>query len=179
MHIDLVWDESKKFPVADNKEDITSIKVWNCKYKNFDALSEFITLEEIAILRYPNTSLDIFLSMPKLRHLEITHLPKITDFSALPKLDNLESLSFSTLPSWDFSGKRLQIPSLEIFSQMKALKHLELIGARFPDESLVLLEKSKTLKTLIGTQYSETEKERFYQVTGCIKSRLPKFTLFK
>lgn len=179
MHMDLIWDEAKVFPKIDRKELVTSIKIWNCKYKNFDALSEFVNLKEVAILKYPNTSLDIFLSMPKLRHLEVTHLPKITDFSALPKLENLESLSFSTLPSWDLSGKYLQIPSFEIFSQMKSLKHLELLGLKSLDESLSALEKSKTLKTLIGTQYSETEKQRFYQVTGCVQARLPKFTLFE
>jgi hypothetical protein len=117
--------------------------------------------------------------MPKLRHLEITHLPKIIDFSALSKLDQLEALSFSTLPSWDLSRKYLKIPSFEMFAQMKSLKHLELLGLRSCDESLAALEASTTLKTLIGTQYSEAEKQRFYQATGCVQARLPKFTLFK
>jgi hypothetical protein len=83
----------------------------------------------------------------------------------LARLTQLTSLSLSTLPGWDASGKTTTIRSLEPLAALPALAHLELFGVCPPDKSLGPLEKCQHLRTARFSQYPAADMARFFHQT--------------
>jgi len=178
MHIDLMRDSATAFPQLEKKENIRSLRVWHCKYKNLKEVALLQNLEELMIASFPDKSLDIFLSLGKLRYLSILHLPKVSDLAALSALPNIETLSLSTSPAWDAAKKCTIVESLEPIASLKSLKHLELFGVCPASKSLASLEQCKSLQTARFSQYPKDEVERFYSVTNVTNVFNPGPTLF-
>lgn len=166
MHLNLMRDASTAFPKLESPEGIRSLRIWHCKYKSLKQMSACKNLEELVIATFPETSLDVISSFRALRYLSIVHLPKVSDLAPLTQLVSVESLSLSTLPSWDSAGKTSVVKSLEPVTGMTSLKHLELMGVCPADGSLAPLERCKVLQSARFARYSKSEVERFYLATG-------------
>jgi hypothetical protein len=111
-----------------------------------------------------------------LQYLCIIHLPNVSDLSPLVSLQNLESLSLETLPSWDSSGKRTVVNSLAPLCQLPRLKHLSLFGVVPPDMSLAPIERCASLVSGRFSKYPNREIKRFYSETELSDAHLPRPT---
>ncbi|SRR6266496_4622428 len=174
MHIDLNRDKAKSLPSISNPETIESLRVWFCNYKTLEPLSEFRNLRTLAIAGYPDTTLNVLRKLKNLNYLRILHLPKVSDLSPLAELESLESLSLATLPSWDASGKKTIVESVEPISKLPKLKHLELFGVVSKDKSLSAIEQCENLVTACFSKYPKREMDRFFQKSGVLQKHVPK-----
>lgn len=166
MHIDLMRDKSKVMPPIENPEKVKSIRIWHCKYKSFEQLSELINLEVAVFASLPESNFNFLEHCLKLKHLSVVHLPKIRDLSPLQSLNNLETVSLSTLPSWDASGKVSVVTSLAPFALLPHLKYIELFGVITENKSPNELASCKTLKSVKLSKYSKKLSKQFYEQTG-------------
>src|SRR4051812_13295548 len=157
VHLDLMRDSSTDFPGLENPGQIRSLRIWHCKYKSLRQLSSCPNLEELVIATFPDSSLDVISSLRNLRYLSIVHLPKVSDLTPLAQLAKLESLSLSTLPSWDSTGRTTVVKSLKPIALLSALKHLELLGVCSPDKSLAEVEQCKMLQSARFARYPKAE----------------------
>ena len=174
LHLELMRDPARKFPLVADPESVRSAKIWHCKYKSLEPLGELRNLEELVIATFPDESFEFLGKLEKLRFLSVVHMPKISDIAPLAKLSKLTSLSLSTLPSWDASKKTTIIQSLEPLTAIPELAHLELFGICPPDQSLVPLEKCKHLQTARISQYPKAETNRFFGETEVVSQFNPK-----
>jgi len=94
MHVELMRDSS----TMNSVEDIDSMKVWYCKYKDFSAIKQFVNLRELVVGGYPGRTFDSFEGLARLRYLAVVHLPNVSELNALSSLLSLESISLSTSP---------------------------------------------------------------------------------
>jgi len=172
--MDLIRDRATTFPEVKNKEKLSRMRVWHCKYKTLQPIAEFHNLEELVVATFPDKTLRPIVSLRKLRYLRIVHMPKIASLHELSELEGLESLALETSPSWDASRRCTIVESLEPIAAITGLKHLELFGVCPPDKSLAALEKLKTLQSARFSQYPQTEVERFYRNTGVINEYIPR-----
>lgn len=172
-HLDLIRDPARSFPVPSDPGAVRSARVWYCKYKSLAPLAELRNLEELTIAGFPDESFEFLGELERLRFLSVLHLPKITSVAPLAKLSLLETLSFSTLPSWDASRKVTIVESLEPLADIPALTHLELFGVCPPDKSLVPIERCKHLRTARFAQYPAKELARFYERTALVNKFNP------
>lgn len=161
------------FPVIDTKNEVTSLRIWHCKYRTLEGIRQFPNLRTLVVATWPNESLSI-LSDIGLEYLRIVHLPKIHDLAPLKDLQRLRALSLQTLPGWDASGKVQQVESLEPISQLSSLEHLELFGVVSIDNSLSAIENCKKLVSARFSKYPKQEVTRFYASTGLSDAHIPK-----
>jgi hypothetical protein len=159
-------DASRLFPPVAHPDAVRRATVWHCKYKSLEPLAELRNLDELVIATFPEASFDFLGRLGKLRSLRIIHMPRIRDIGPLAALTRLTSLSLSTLPGWDASGKITTIQSLEPLTAIPELAHLELFGICPPDKSLGPLERCKHLRTARFSQYPRAEIDRFFNQTG-------------
>lgn len=90
----------------------------------------------------------------------------MTDLTPLARLNSLTTLCLATLPSWDSSGKRTVVASLEPLTSMKALEHIQLFSVVPPDRSLEALERVRSLKTARLQGFPKKEISRFFGATS-------------
>lgn len=173
MHLDLMREVATDFPKIDNKNEVTSLRIWHCKYRTLEGIRQFSNLHTLVVAKWPDTSLSI-LSEVGLEYLRIVHLPKIHDLAPLRGLQRLRSLSLQTLPSWDPSGKVQQVESLEPISQLSNLEHLELFGVVSTDKSLSAIENCKKLVSARFSKYPKQEITRYYAATGVSDAHIPR-----
>jgi hypothetical protein len=147
MHLDLIRDTRRAFPHLEAPASVRTGRIWHCKYKTLRPLADLSHLKTLVIATYPDASLDIVGGLRYLSYLSILHLPKVHDLLPLASLDNLETLSLATLPSWDVSGKKQLVSSIEPLAQLPRLKHLELFGVVPRDHSLAVLESCQALRS--------------------------------
>lgn len=174
MQLDLMRDLASAFPKLEHQVEIRTLRIWHCKYKSLQAVTELQNLEELVIASFPDKSLEILAPLRNLRYLSILHMPKVSELEALSGFTNIESLSLSTSPSWDSAGKCTIVDSLKPLASIVALKHLELFGVRPVDGSLAVLEQCKNLQSARFSQYPKDETERFYRATGVANQFNPK-----
>jgi hypothetical protein len=166
VYIEFIRDPSREFPVAANAAEVTSLKIWFCKYKTFAPLVAYANLERLEVAEYPDTSLEIIGSLRKLQHLRIVHLPKVTSIDPLKHCAQLISLSLATSPSWDARSRRTTVESLSPLSSLTQLRHLELLGVCSQDGSLTELHSLSGLQTLRLMGYKSEEAKAAYLATG-------------
>lgn len=172
-HLELMRDQSKLFPPVDEPEGIESVRVWHCKYKTLEPISGLRNLRGLAIATFPDDDLRLLSELTALEYLRILHLPKVGDLSPLIGLSRLKVVRFSTLPSWDSSGKTTTVESLEPLAQLPHLENLELFGVTPPKCSLHALEESASLTTVRVSKYPDFEVERFRSATGATDDWAP------
>ena len=93
------------------------------------------------------------------------HLPKVDDLAPLAELRRLETLSLSTLPSWDASGKVTEVRSLDPIAKLPSLKHLALFGVVPKGRSLEAITRCRNLVASRFSKYPKAEMVRFYEAT--------------
>lgn len=173
MHLDLIRDKAKAFPLLEHPLEVRTLRIWHCKYKSLAALETLENLEELVIAGFPDSSLDMLKSLSRLRYLSISDLPKISNLQALAGLSKLESLSLSTSPAWDAARKVTVMESLDPLACLISLTHVELFGVCPPNKSLADLEKCVSLETGRFSQYPQAEIDRFYAVTQVVNQYNP------
>ena len=173
MHLQFALDDRREFPKVTDPGAIRSLRVWNCKFRTLAAIGEFSALEGLEILVYPDESLDLLTRCTRLRYLSITHLPRVTDLQPLSILGSIVTLRLATLPSWDASGKKTVVRSLEPLSGLRRLKHVELFGVVPEDRSLAPLEGVGSLETGRFSKYPRREVARFSESTSVADDHAP------
>jgi hypothetical protein len=173
MHHEYLRDKNKTFEYEGDPLELTSLKIWHCKFRTLKELESFKNLRSLVIASFPDESLESLVNLTNLEYLSILHLPKITDFEPLSRLKKLEALSISTLSSWDASRKTIEISSLIPLASLPKLKYLELHGIVTPNKKLNELFSSKSLTAAIFSQYPKSEIERFYKESNVQKKRIP------
>jgi hypothetical protein len=166
--LDFMRDPASRFPQIESPEQIKKLRVWHCKYKSLKDIAGFSNLDELVIASYPDSGFEPLKRLKHLRYLTVVHAPKVHSLAPLAELEQLEVLSIATSPSWDASGRVLEVDSLEPLAKLPKLKHLELFGVCPHDRSLRDLERCPALQSLRVSQYSEAEVRRFRTETRIV-----------
>lgn len=174
MDLDLMRREEKTFPPIQHPLAIDRARIWACKYATLEQVATLQNLEVLAILVYPDKTFVPISKLRSLRYLSVIHFPNVTDLSPLAVLENLETLSLSSLPSWDASGKVLKVDSLEPIARLSRLRHLELFGVRPSDKDLSVLLNLPELQSARFSKYPRVETERFYRCSGVSDDSAPR-----
>jgi len=175
MHIELMRDAARQMPVIPNADQVTSLVIWHCKYESLASLSAFPNLTALKIANYPEDSLKPLEKLKQLEWLSILHLPEVKDLAPLAKLRSLVSLELATLPSWDSSGKRQLINSLQPLTKLPRLAFLALLGVVPEDLSLAKLDECRALSTVRVSGYLSGETKRYYAASGVENAHVPSF----
>jgi len=170
MQVDLVGNQEKQMPPLDSS--VERLLIWRCKYRSLEPVRNLRKLRQLVICPLPDDTLDFLTSLKELRQLAIEHLPKVRDLSPLALLRRLESLRLSTLPSWDASGRVVEVRSLTPIAELPHLKYLTLFGIVPKTRSLKALEQCESLLAARFLKYRKAEVKRFYEATG-VSSELP------
>lgn len=173
MHIEFSRDQATSFPDVADPDAVETARVWHCKYRTLEPLSRFKNLRGLEVATFPDLSLEPIGSLGQLRYLSVLHLPKVTELSHLQGLLALETLGLQTLPSWDSSGKRTVVQSLDPLTQLEQLRHIELLGVIPSDQSLMALERLPNLQTANFHGFLKPEVERFFAASGVTKAHIP------
>lgn len=160
MHVELMRDASKVFPVLAEPGGVTTLRAWHCKYRTLAPLAALTNLEGLVVATYPDPTFEPLRHLRSLRYLSLLHLPNVSALDPLADLINLEILSISTLPSWDASGRVTEVQSLHPLVALPRLRHLELFGVRPPGASLRDLEGCRSLESLRVSKYPQHEVDR-------------------
>ena len=163
---DLVRDPARQFPKLDNRDAVTALRVWFCKYRSLSQVADFSNLETLVIAGYPGADFAPLAGLTGLRYLRILDFPKVRDLSPLAELPRLQTLRLATPPYWDSAGRALEVQSLAPLALIPELQHVELFGVRPPDQSLAPLETARALMTLRVSKYPKDEVARYRAETG-------------
>lgn len=166
MDLALDRDTAEIFPEVAEPHSIETARVWHCKYRTLEPLRELTNLRVLIIATYPDDSLEAISQLKDLKYLRIVHLPKVGDLAPLAQLTSLTTLCLATLPSWDSSGKRTVVASLEPLTKLEGLRHIELFSVVPPDKSLEPLERLPSLQTARLQGFPKAEIKRFFAATG-------------
>jgi len=101
------------------------------------------------------------------------HMPKVRDLAPLARLGRLETLSLSTLPSWDASGRVTEVRSLAPLAKLSALKHLALFSVVSRSRSLKGLERCRQLLSVRISKFPKSEVKRFREASGVVRDDFP------
>ena len=173
VHIELREDGARTFPEIAEAANVTTLRVWHCKYRSLESLRQFTNLSGLDVLPFPDASLDAVGELGCLRFLSILHLPKVSDLGPLSRLKSLTALRLSTLPSWDASGKKTTVASFEPLAQLAELRHIELLSVVAADNSLRTLERLPLLETANVHGFPKDEVARFFTSSGINKAHVP------
>ena len=166
-------DPARVFPSLDEPDEVTTLRVWHCKYKTLEPIADLKRLEGLAIATFPDETLEPIGQLDSLRYLWLMHAPKVADLDPLGGLAVLEVLSIATLPSWDAGGRVMEVESLRPLAALPNLRHLELFGVRSSDGSLSALETSTTLESVRVSKYVPSEVDRFRNASGASDACAP------
>lgn len=97
----------------------------------------------------------------RLEYLSVLDFAKVADLSPLADLNQLRVLRLHSPPSWDSSGRVIEVQSLAPLARLPRLEHLELFGVRPTDKSLAPLEAAPRLRTLRVSKYPKSEVARY------------------
>jgi len=173
MHLELMRDNSKVMPQIDSPLEVKSIRIWHCKYESLEQINKCKNLEILVIASLPEADFKFLNNFKSLKHLSVIHLPKINDLSPLEAMTSLETVSLSTLPSWDSSGKVTVVPTLAPLVNLPRLKYLELLGVRPENKSPLELASSKSLVSIRLSKFSKKLEKELYEKTGLANDWAP------
>ena len=165
MHIELTRDKARVFPKVAAPLEITSARVWHCKYETLAPLCQFKNVQSLDIANYPDQTLELLSCLTKLEVLQILHLPGVTSLEPLSQLQRLRKLSLSTLPSWDAAGKLTLVDSLAPLGDLPVLEELELYGvlpqSRLADDLCRSLSLTRVRLSKFPKREQQKVRERF------------------
>ena len=170
-------DKSKDMPIIDNPHEITSMTIWHCNYLSFAQISKCTNLEQLNVATLPEADFDFLSKCSSLKFLSITHLPNISNLDALANLLQLETISLSTLPSWDASGKKTIVHTLEPLAKLPKLKFLELFGVVPETVSLESLSIFQHLESARFSKYPKKILNQFYKQFEVSDNWAPEFEI--
>jgi|TARA_B110000008_G_C16836368_1_gene510751 hypothetical protein len=173
MHLDFMRDKSKVMPQIESPLEVTSIRIWHCKYESLEQINKCKNIEVLVIASLPAEDFEFLKNFKNLKYLSVVHLPKINDLSPLEAITSLETVSLSTLPSWDSSGKVSVISTLVPLASLPKLKHLELFGVRPENKSPLELTSSKSLVSIRLSKYAKKLEKELYESTGITNDWAP------
>lgn len=173
MHLQLMRETEREFPVVEDQGALRTLRVWHCKYWTLEPIASFRKLRGVEIASYPDESFDLLSELKELRYLHVLHLPRVTDLEPLSALSELVTLRLATLPSWDSSGKKSIVRSLAPLAALPALQHLELFGVVPENRSLAPLEHAQSLRQGRFSKFPKREIERFYRETAVVNAFAP------
>lgn len=101
------------------------------------------------------------------------HFPRVSDLQPLSALRRLRTVRLSTLPSWDSSGRKTIVRSLEPLAELPELVHVEMFGVLPEDGMLQPLERCPALESVRVSRYRKSEVNRFYRGTHLLDSFAP------
>ena len=162
-HLELMRDEARVLPLPSNPLDVTSARIWHCKFRSLDGLGELSSLQTLVIATFPGESFEPISALDGLRYLSVLHFPRGTDLTPLSKLAALETLSLRSLPSWDASGKVLEVASLRPLASLARLRHVELLGVRPRAHGLDPLTSLPVLESARISQFPAAETAAFFE----------------
>ena len=162
MHLALIRDKRKTFPMIENPSAYQSARVWHCGFRTLQPLAQFTKLRKLQIATYPDASFDVLSGLAWLQTLEVLHLPKVTDLSPLANLRNLRRLCLQTLPSWDSSGKLTVVQSLAPIGHLPLLEEVDLIGVVPENRKVDDLLSNPSIKRCRVSKYPSAEQERVH-----------------
>ena len=173
MHLELMRETAKAFPVVSAPKDIRTARVWHCKFASLAPLADCANLETLVIATVPDASLEFLKPLRKLRCLHIVHMPKVHDLSPIADLKKLTNLSLATTPGWDASRKFQRVESLEPIASLPVLEHLELFGVMPEDKTLDGLHACSALKSARFNGYPKEVVEAFYEKMNVANEHAP------
>ena len=165
MHLELMRETRRDRPQLANPEAVRTARIWHCKFRSLDFLSQLENLEGLAVATFPDSSFKALGSLRQLKYFSVVHLPKVSDLGPLASMKSLEVLSLSTLPSWDSSGKTTEVATLEPLASLPRLRHVELFGVVAADRSLAPIEGCPVLESLRVSKWPKPEIARFRRAT--------------
>ena len=177
MHIEYMRDKSKDMPIIENPLGIKSMTIWHCNYSSFAQVSKCTNLEQLKVATLPEGDFSFLSKCCRLRFLSITHLPNISNLDALTGLLELETLSLSTLASWDASGKKTIVDTLNPLAKLPKLKYLELFGVVPETVSFESLSVFQNLKSARFSKYPKKIINQFYKQYGVTDNWAPEFEI--
>lgn len=148
MHLELMREEAREFPVIEEPLKYTSIKIWHCSYKSLMPLANFANVRSLEIATIPDDNIDFIGKLRELRSLHILHLPKVTSLRPIGRLNKLRKLYLEVLPSWSYSNKRTFVDSLRPLANLKEIEDIWLDSIVPTDGDLRILLRCPRLKTL-------------------------------
>jgi hypothetical protein len=163
---DLVRDPSRQFPSLPNPEMVTALRVWFCKYRTLVQIADLTNLRTLVIAGYPDRDFGPLAHLRNLQYISVLDFGSVNDLTPLSELQDLRTLRLHSPPSWDSSGKVIEVPSLASIARLPRLQHLELFGVRPPDKSLADLEGASALQTVRVSKYPKAEVARYESTTG-------------
>ncbi len=172
MHVELMREPGKEFPVLPSPNAVETLRVWHCKYRTLAQLSKFTNLQGLEVASFPDDTLDSVGELHGLRYLRILHLRRVTQLTPLRNLRSLITLRLDTLPSWDASRKKTIVESLAPLAALEDLRHIELFGVVPADGSLRPLQ-ALALTTARFHLVPKAEVKRFYAATGVANAHSP------
>jgi hypothetical protein len=162
----LMRDPSKRFPTLADPEAITALRVWFCKYRTLRPVADLTNLRTLVIAGYPDQDLTPIAPLRNLNYLSVLDFARITNLAPLVELHTLRTLRLHSPPSWDSSGKIIQVESLAPIAHLPNLEHLELFGVLPISGSLDDLQRAPSLRSVRVSKYPESEVARYRSATG-------------
>jgi hypothetical protein len=150
-------------PQIEKPEEVISMTIWHCNFESLIQLRNCVNLEQLSIATLPGNNFNFLSNCLKLKFLSIAHLPDITTLESFPILKQLETVSLETLPSWDSSGKKTVVDSLQPLSKLANLKYLELFGVVPKEVSLDSLTVFSGLQSARFSKYPKKITNAFYK----------------
>jgi len=142
----------------DQPDRVLSLKVWYSRVADWTALEVFTNLHTLEVAGYDHSNFEPVSSLYRLKELRLLHFPKVSSLSPLANLNALENLALESLPSYDASGKFLNVESFSPLAQLPKLRQLRIFGVRACDRSLHALSQMVSLSTIhIGRGFAASE----------------------
>lgn len=170
---ELVRDKANEFPELVAPQSVTALRVWFCNYRTLSPLALLANLQTLVIAGYPDSDFDAIASLAKLQYLSILDFAKVTDLTPLGQLTELRTLRLHSPPSWDSSGRVIEVDSLAPIALLPRLEHLELFGVRPADQSLAALELAPNLRTVRVSKFPKPEVARYRAASNVGESFAP------
>jgi len=130
-------------------------------------VSALTNLRVLVVAGYPDHDLGPVSALRHLEYLSLLDCRHVTDLSPLAEFPALRTLRLQSLPSWDSSGKVIEVDSLAPLARIPQLEHLELFGVcPQPERTLADLQPAPRLRTVRVSKYPNAEVARYRAATG-------------
>lgn len=166
-------DPAKEFPSLAAPAAVTALRIWFCKYRTLRPMADLTSLQTLVIAGYPDPDFTPLRTLTHLAYVSVLDFARVTDLTPLAGLHSVRTLRLHSPPSWDASGRVIEVDSLAPIADLPRLEHLELFGVRPSSGSLAELEAAPSLRTVPVSRYSTSEVARYRRATGVASNFAP------